>query len=920
MSANNLGRSLSFKQARIAVVIALLLGIGFSLLQIASDLRNVQREMDETFRQALKSVEESAFQAAFGLDEPLAATVVRGLFQRAAIIEAKIVDNFGDTMVIESRPHREGAFKWLADGVFDDARTYSVQLRSMETDFHAGELSISVDMYVIAEDFFQRSGLILISGLLRNVILAIILALLFHNMLSKPLRKVAASISAGRSNLPTPHNHENDELGEIVKAHNELSRQNLLVNKRLKEEESRYRTLFEHANDAIFVSDIKTYKILDLNDNAVSQFGYTRQELQRMTFMDLDGSGDPEGYLLKVNKIKKDGELVHEHIYRRKDGSKMPVEISSRVVEAGNLHVFLSFVRDITARKKIEEELLTQSQIITNMVEGAFLARASDAVIVYTNPSFERMFGYESGEMLGMHMSSLNANTDKNATDITDEITRELDKHGVWRGEVCNVKKDGSIFWCSVNISSFSHAVYGDVRVSINADATERRQAEDKLSYQASHDTLTGLINRNEFEQRANRLLSTTRLDQSEHAMCFLDLDQFKVINDTCGHTAGDELLRRLGKLLQKIVRRRDTLARLGGDEFGILMEHCSLEQANRVTSTILQAIKDYQFVWEGEAFRIGASIGLVAITETTANFTELFKQADAACYLAKDLGRNRIHVYLPEDTELAIRHGEMQWVGRINQALDDNRFCLHAQPIIALNSGDQKHYELLVRMLDTEGATIPPGAFLPAAERYGLIEKLDSWVINHACTFLAEHPDFVKQIDFVSINLSGPSLTKKDFLDSIMKTIEDSKIAPSKICFEITETVAVSNLESATHFISTLKEAGCRFALDDFGSGISSFGYLKNLPVDYLKIDGMFVKDIVDDPIDHAMVKSINEIGHVMGLQTIAECVENDEIRKMLKAIGVDYAQGYGLGKPQPIGEILETPSRSAEPNSGGT
>ncbi len=438
-------------------------------------------------------------------------------------------------------------------------------------------------------------------------------------------------------------------------------------------------------------------------------------------------------------------------------------------------------------------------------------------------------------------------------------------------------------------------------------DITERKKAQSELSYQASHDALTGLINRREFEQRANRLLSTVEHGQDEHAMCFLDLDQFKVINDTNGHTAGDELLRQVGQLLQKTVRKRDTLARLGGDEFGVLMEHCQLDQAQRVACAILRAIKDYQFFWEGEACRIGLSIGLVAITEATGKFSDLFRQADVACYLAKDLGGNRVHVYHPEDTELATRYGEMQWVGRINQALDDNRFCLYAQAIVALDDSKQQHYELLLRMLDEQGEVIPPGAFLPAAERYNLIEKLDAWVLNHACIFLAEHPDFVEQISFVSINLSGPSLTNRDFFETAMKIFREFQVSPDKICFEITETIAISNLGSAASLISTLKQSGCQFALDDFGSGLSSFGYLKNLPVHYLKIDGMFVKDIVDDPIDHAMVKSINEIGHVMGMQTIAEFVENDEIKDMLKAIGVNYAQGYGIGKPEPLEALLD-------------
>jgi EAL domain-containing protein (putative c-di-GMP-specific phosphodiesterase class I) len=283
-----------------------------------------------------------------------------------------------------------------------------------------------------------------------------------------------------------------------------------------------------------------------------------------------------------------------------------------------------------------------------------------------------------------------------------------------------------------------------------------------------------------------------------------------------------------------------------------------------------------------------------------------LFQQADAACYLAKDLGRNRVHAYHPDDAELATRHGEIKWVGRINQALDEDRFCLYAQPIVSLDGSDHRHYELLIRMLDEQGKVIPPGAFLPAAERYNLIERLDAWVIGKAFTLLAAHSVFLKQVSFISINLSGQSLTKPEVLDFIIAQLDSFGIEPNKICFEITETAAISNLSTAINFMSALKGLGCRFALDDFGSGLSSFAYLKNLPVDYLKIDGMFVKDIVDDPIDHAMVKSINDIGHVMGMQTIAEFVENDEIKVMLTEIEVDYGQGYGLGMPEPLTDLI--------------
>jgi len=390
--------------------------------------------------------------------------------------------------------------------------------------------------------------------------------------------------------------------------------------------------------------------------------------------------------------------------------------------------------------------------------------------------------------------------------------------------------------------------------------------------------------------------------------LCYLDLDQFKVINDTCGHVAGDELLRQLSSLLKKEIRKRDTLARLGGDEFGVLMEHCSLEQARRVALKLRKAVERYRFAWQERSFAVGVSIGLVPITETSMNTIEILKQADAACYAAKDAGRNRIHIYQADDVDLARRSGEMQWVAQINLALEKNHFCLYAQPIIPLTQNDYSwdHYELLVRMRNEDDSLIPPGAFLPAAERYNLSTRLDTWVVENYLNWLIAHPQHLAQLSQCAINLSGLSLGDEQFLDWLVHRFEQTAVPPDKICFEITETAAIANLSSATMFIKTLKALGCRFALDDFGSGLSSFAYLKTLSVDYLKIDGVFVKGIKNDPIDLAMVKSINDIGKVMGKQTIAEFVENEFILDRLKEIGVDYAQGFYISKPRSIDEIV--------------
>lgn len=442
--------------------------------------------------------------------------------------------------------------------------------------------------------------------------------------------------------------------------------------------------------------------------------------------------------------------------------------------------------------------------------------------------------------------------------------------------------------------------------LGLTQDVTARNQAERDLHFRASHDVLTGLINRDEFERRLERLLSSTSDGAVSHALCFMDLDQFKVVNDTCGHAAGDALLQQLGQVMLKAVRQRDTLARLGGDEFGVLMEHCSLSQARRAVEQLQQAVDDFRFSWQERDFHIGVSIGMVEIDDSSLDVTEILKRADTACYMAKEGGRNQVCEYRQQDGEITQRRGEMDWAVIINTALAKDRFEIYAQRIQTLGRGSNIHFELLLRMIGSEGEIIAPGSFLPSAERYSLMRKIDAWVVRHAFELLADHPDFFSRVDFVSINLSGHSLSNPLLLQQIIDWLDEFDIDVEKICFEVTETAAIANLGAAMKFFSTLKGQGCRFALDDFGTGLSSFSYLKNLPVDFLKIDGQFVHNMVSDPIDHAMVKSINDIGHLMGMKTIAEYVENDQIIIELRELGVDYAQGYAIGRPEPFRNFL--------------
>lgn len=478
--------------------------------------------------------------------------------------------------------------------------------------------------------------------------------------------------------------------------------------------------------------------------------------------------------------------------------------------------------------------------------------------------------------------------------------------HQVHKQEKRFICDNGNVIWVRETARLINARQQNKHLLSVCEDITETRQLADKIAYQASHDELTGLTNRRQFDIYLQELVTLAKMDKSTHIMCYLDLDQFKVVNDTCGHLAGDELLRQLGDLLRQHVRKTDVLARLGGDEFGILMAHCTKEQALITGDKLRNAIADFQFGWENRSFSISVSIGIALIDHTCGNAVEILKEADAACYAAKEKGRNRVHIFSSTDEELAERQGEMQWVEKIRIGIEENRFQLYGQLIVPTDARQEGlHFETLLRYRDEQGNIIPPGAFLPAAERYNMAPTLDRWVISQLFEYIRTEPGFIDRLELCSVNMSGLSLSDENMLDFISEQFLKWQIPTHKICFEITETAAISNLSFAKHFIETLRAKGCLFSLDDFGSGLSSFAYLKNLPVDFLKIDGLFVKDILEDKIDWTMVKAINEVGHVMHKKTIAEFVENQQIFNLLKTLGVNYAQGYGIAKPVPLKQL---------------
>ncbi len=465
----------------------------------------------------------------------------------------------------------------------------------------------------------------------------------------------------------------------------------------------------------------------------------------------------------------------------------------------------------------------------------------------------------------------------------------------------------GEARWVEIGMNRV-RLVAGDLVIGILRDITERRMLQTALQHHASHDDLTGLLNRREFQQRLHALVDARQDDAPPHALLYVDLDQFKVVNDTCGHQAGDELLRQLGVRLKRLVGQHDVIARLGGDEFGLLLHDRPVDSAMQLAESLCETVSGYRFIWDDRSFEVTASVGVCAIDSDTVSAEDVLSSADAACYVAKDQGRNRVQLYFGGATCKGKRQ-EMEWVSRLQKALEENRFQVWQQHILDLKGGTDAsggHVEMLLRLVDEDGTIVTPGRFFPAAERYGLMPAIDRWVIQHL--LLESHCGHVhaemarRTATHCAINLSGASLNDDKFLGFLEDALRRSRLAAPALCFEITETVAVSNFGRVREVMQHLRQFGCRFALDDFGSGMSSFGYLKNLPVDFLKIDGTLVRNIVDDAADFAMVEAIHRVGGVLGLKTIAEFVETEAALERLRDIGVDFAQGYAIHRPEPL------------------
>ncbi|MBK6661154.1 MAG: EAL domain-containing protein [Proteobacteria bacterium] len=679
---------------------------------------------------------------------------------------------------------------------------------------------------------------------------------------------------------------------------------------------ARYLALAENSPDGIVVLDGDA-RIESVNAALLALSGYDAAELIGQPVDCLvptahAGHGQHVANYMKSPRMRYMGS-GRELALRHRDGHNVAVEISlAPVITLDEFHV-VAAVRDISARKAAERALQASERRlrgVTNALPGAvyqFERRADGQQgLTFLSDGIRALLDIDGAPTPTTLDALLTRVVADDLPALMHSIEQAARDRGPWMHEFRVRTERGAVRWVRGNSLPSPPDEFGTCEWNgILIDVSETRQLSEQLAFQALNDGLTGLPNRRGFEARLLEQLEASRASGAL-TVAFLDLDQFKVINDTCGHSAGDELLRQVATALKDRLRSQDVLARLGGDEFAIIMAS-GLDLAEAVLQRVREALADMRFVWEGKAFNLSFSAGLVAAHGATPP-AELLRCDDAACYAAKDAGRNCVRVFHDQDTQVAIQHGQMRWVPLITDALQNHRFQLYAQPIMAIGAGRQPavHYEVLLRMLLPDGELAPPGAFLPAAERYNLAPRLDRWVVTRLFEFIEGLLAKGIACPTFNVNLSGLSMCDNDTTHFIAEQLRRRSVPPTAICFEITETAAIAQLSQAREFIAQLKHLGCRFALDDFGSGISSFGQLKNLDIDYVKIDGMFVRDIARDPVDLVMVTAINDMAHALGIETVAEFIEDEAVLSLVRGIGVDFAQGYAIGRPQPLDERL--------------
>ncbi|HWN17769.1 MAG TPA: EAL domain-containing protein [Gemmatimonadales bacterium] len=681
-----------------------------------------------------------------------------------------------------------------------------------------------------------------------------------------------------------------------------------------------FRPLLEAALDATVVVD-SPGRIVALNHEGERLFGWTEQELV----------GQPMNRLIptRFHRIL-DTPPVFDHeqaetqpkgwrvslFARRRNGSEFPVEIHRGPLGSGSDPLVLVTIRDLTEWRRAQESLFREKEqalITLESIGDAVITTDTAGRMLYLNPMAERLTGWRTTEALGLPSASI--------LTLVSDLTREPIESTVARclqagravdlsDGVLLLRRDGTevaIGDSAAPIRDRNGITTGVVLVF--HDVTEKRRVSRKLSHEAAHDALTSLVNRKEFERRLTRALGDTAITGTgEHALFYLDLDQFKPVNDFCGHEAGDELLRQISVILSNHLRKRDTLARLGGDEFAVLLENCSLDEAEKVAETVRRAVEEFHFLWAGRSFSLGISIGVVSITPSSGRMASVLRAADAACYSAKEEGGNRVFVDRPPGIAGAASHHATRRINRLAQALDEGRFHLYAQSIMPLlpESGGRTRYEILLRLPDERGNLQPAASFLPQAERYNLMPAIDRWVIRRTIELLGgwhrNHPEC--ELPLCSINLSAQSLDDDSLVPRLREQLSQHRLPAQALCFEIAEASALANFAHTVRFISEIRTTGCGVALDDFGNGVLSFSYLKALAVDFLKIGGHYVRGVVDDPVYGTIVTAVNQVGRLMGIATIAEEVDSEPVLHRLRTMGIGYAQGRAVAVPEPLAD----------------
>jgi len=804
--------------------------------------------------------------------------------------------------------------------LIDNTHQVDVATPVFSNERHIGWARAGISRKSIADNL----ALVTNEGLLYTLA-AILIGILFGRVMARGLTRdirrlaeFANHIRSGARN-ESAHVERPDELGDLArdmqlmladlrKSETELAD----VIKQTQTDEERLRFALEGASDGLWDWDLETDEVY-MSPRWKSMLGYADHELPSC-FASWEDNLHPEDKELALQAVQDKlnnpvGSFEVQTRMRHKDGSwRWILSRAQALVRDGETKPYRMTGThvDVTEIKQLQETLSAEREkalVTLDSIGDGVITTSADGRVDYLNPVAEALTGWKSGEARGLPLEQV--------FPIVHELTREAISNPVQRclrehqviglgNHTLLVNRDGreiSIEDSAAPILNSQDQVIGVVLVF--HDVTESRAMQRQLEHQAAHDDLTGLRSRRSFDQYLTDLTSHALQGDGEHVLVYIDLDQFKIVNDTMGHLAGDEMLKQVATLLQQHVRESDILARLGGDEFGLLLVGCDLERARTLCEQMRSDLSEFRFTWDGQTFQVTASFGLAQINQSMPDPNAL-ALADLACYSAKDSGRNSVHVYYPDDNDLSVRRSEMQWVARIKEALESDRLELYAQRILAIDSqAPEERMEILVRMRDEDGNLVPPSQFIPAAERYGIMDQVDRWVVDKSLEWLLAPGNETSRI---SVNLSGHSVGNAEILARIEAKLRDHPETHGRLCFEVTETAAIAKLQAAIQFINRLKQFDVEFSLDDFGSGVSSFNYLKTLPVDYVKIDGSFIRDLLDDPVDAAMVEAISHVSRQMGIRTVAEFVESQQLLERVREMGIDFAQGYAIDKPHPL------------------